>query len=59
MYTKSEFEDMMNETFPQVKVGNLEYGRGTVLRAVDPAQFDIEYNDWLQYLDEVMEDRVN
>lgn len=59
MYTIDEFEDMMNVTFPQIKVGNLEYGRGTVLRKVDPVQFDIEFNDWLQYLDEAMEDRAN
>lgn len=61
MYTKDEFEQLMNESFPQIELmlGRLSYGRGTVLRAVDPMQFDIEYHDWMQYLDECEEDRVN
>lgn len=59
MYTKDEFEEMMNESYPQVEVGSLQYGRGTVLRKVDPVQFDIEYNDWVQYMEECEEDRVN
>lgn len=54
MITKDEFEDLMNESFPQVELmlGRLKYGRGTVIRKVDPVQFDIEYNDYLQYLEE-------
>lgn len=59
MVTKEEYVDLVNESNPVVKIGRFEYGAGTILRAVDPVQFDIEYNDYLQYLDEVMEDRVN
>lgn len=59
MYTIDEFETLMNETYPTVRLGSLEYGRGTIIRKVDPVQFDIEYNDWLQYLEECEEDRVN
>ena len=61
MYTIDDFEQLMNESFPQIELmlGRLSYGRGTVLRAVDPKQFEIEYHDWLYYLDECEEDRVN
>lgn len=59
MYTMDDFETLMNESFPEVKVGSREYGRGTVLRKVDPLQFEIDYHDWLLYLDECEEDRVN
>ena len=66
MYTIDDFETLMNESFPQVVLGRTlgsnapcTYGRGTVLRRVDPEQFNIEYHDWLQYLDECAEDRVN
>lgn len=61
MYTKDEFETLLNESFPEVELmlGRLKYGRGTIIRKVDPVQFDIEYNDWLQYMEEVEEDRVN
>ena len=53
MITKDEFEDLMNESFPQVEVmlGRLKYGRGTIIRKVDPVQFDIEYNDYIHYLE--------
>ena len=59
MYTVDDFETLMNESFPEVKVGSREYGRGTALRRVDPEQFMIDYHDWLDFLDEAEEDRVN
>ena len=59
MYTKDEFEMLMNESFPAIVIGGREYGRGTTLRAVDPMQFDIDFHDWMHYLDECEEDRVN
>jgi hypothetical protein len=59
MYTKHEFEYLMNESFPPIVIGGREYGRGTVLASVDPEQFNIDYHDWLHYLDECEEDRVN
>ena len=59
MYTIDDFEELLNETYPKVQLGKLEYGRGTIIRRVDPVQFNIEYHDWMHYLDEVEEDRVN
>ena len=58
MYTMDDFEDLMNEQYDPIKIGSREYGRGTALRKVDPEQFNIDYHDWLQYLDECAEDRV-
>lgn len=54
MITMDEFEELMNESFPQVEVmlGRLKYGRGTIIRKVDPLQFEIEYHDYLHYLEE-------
>jgi hypothetical protein len=59
MYTIDEFEDLTNESFPPVVIAGREYGRGTALRRIDPEQFNIEYHDWMNYLDECAEDRVN
>ena len=59
MYTIDEFETLQNESYPLIEVGARKFGRGTVMRKVDPVQFDIDYNDWLQYLDECAEDRAN
>ena len=53
MYTIDEFEMLMNESFPAVMLSGREYGRGTLLRAVDPKQFEIEFHDWMHYLDEM------
>jgi hypothetical protein len=53
MYTIDEFEMLMNESFPAIVIGGREYGRGTTLRAVDPKQFEIEFHDWMHYLDEM------
>ena len=52
MMTRDEFEDLVNESNPQVTVGRLAYGAGTVLRAVDPLQFNQDFFDYLQYLEE-------
>ena len=59
MYTLDEFEALMNETYPLVKFGEYSYGRGTVLRKVDPEAFMNAHIDWVAYMDECAEDRVN
>ena len=59
MYTIDEFEMLMNESFPAVMLSGREYGRGTLLRAVDPVQFNIEFHDWMHYLDEMVEGEMN
>ena len=56
MITIDEFEELLNETYPMVRLGRLEYGRGTIIRKVDPVQFDVEYNDYLQYLEELCDE---
>ena len=56
MITKAEFEDLVNESNTAVTIGKLSYGAGTVLRAVDPAQFDIEYFDYLHQFEESCND---
>ena len=52
MITIDEFEDLLNESFPQVTIGRSSYGKGTILRKCDPEQFKIEYHDWLHYYEE-------
>ena len=59
MYTKDEFEMLLNESFPAVMLSGREYGHGTVLRAVDPSSFDIDFHDWMHYLDEMVEAEMN
>jgi hypothetical protein len=59
MYTIDDFETLQNETFAEIIIAGRSYGRGTALRRVDPEQFMIDYHDWLDFLDEAEEDRVN
>lgn len=59
MYTMDEFEMLLNESFPAIVIGGREYGRGTTLRAVDPVQFNIDFHDWMHYLDEEVEAEMN
>ena len=52
MITKDEYEDLVNESYPPVELGNTAcYGRGTVLRKVDPVLFDIQYHDYLLFVE--------
>ena len=55
MITKDEYEDLVNESYPQVELavlgGGPVYGCGTVLRKVDPVLFDIQYHDYLLFLE--------
>lgn len=59
MYTMDEFEDLLNERTCTTILGRHSFGAGTILRKCDPEQFNIEYHDWLAYLEECEEDRVN
>lgn len=52
MITRDEFEDLVNESNTAVVIGKLIYGAGTVLRAVDPEQFNIEYCDYIHAIEE-------
>lgn len=56
MITKDEFEDLMNEDYSQVRIGKLQYGAGTTLRAVSPTDFDVLYNEYLEFLEQSNEE---
>lgn len=49
MITIDEFEDLLNESFPQVTIGRSSFGKGTILRKCDPEQFKIEYHSYCDY----------
>jgi hypothetical protein len=59
MTTVEEFIDLLNETYPPVRFGRNEYAYGTALQRVDSELLNVMYHDYLDYLDEVLEDRVN
>jgi hypothetical protein len=41
------FEDMLNDSYPLVKFGNLSYSPSEVLKRVDPTAYRCEFVDWL------------
>jgi hypothetical protein len=55
MFTKDDFQDMMDETYPPYKILGVEFAAGRVLREVDPIFFDVLYNDFLLSKEEELE----
>lgn len=52
MITEEQYQEMIDECSPAVRIGGREYGAGTALRRIDPVQFNIEYHDYVQFLEE-------
>lgn len=50
-YTDSDldrlYRDMLDECYPMVKIGNLEYWPSTVFEAVDPIAYRCGFTEWL------------
>ena len=55
MFTKDDFEDMMNETYPPYNILGTEFLAGSVIREMDPIFFDVLYNDFLLSKEEELE----
>lgn len=53
--TKDEYEDMLNDTYPEVTplgVSWIAYGAGRVLRKMDPVAFDEMYWTFVHSMEE-------
>ena len=44
-YSEDDYEELLNEIEPTVKIGSLEYEPGHVLREVDPIAFRVGMSD--------------
>lgn len=44
-YSEDDYEELLNECYETVKIGNLEYEPGRVLREVDPIAFRVGMSD--------------
>ena len=49
-YSEDDYEELLNEIEPIVKIGNLEYEPGRVLKEVDPIAFDIGRSEEVDYM---------
>ena len=49
-YSEDDYEELLNEIEPTVKIGNLEYEPGRVLKEVDPIAFDIGRSEEVDYM---------
>ena len=49
-YSEDDYEGLLNEIEPTVKIGSLEYESGTVLKAVDPIAFECGRSEEIDYM---------
>ena len=49
-YSEDDYEELLNEIEPTVKIGSLEYEPGTVLKAVDPIAFECGRSEEVDYI---------
>ena len=49
-YSEDDYEGLLNEIEPTVKIGSLEYESGTVLKAVDPIAFECGRSEEVDYM---------
>ena len=54
MITKDEFQDILDEE--TVMIFGVNFGHGRIVRDVDPLLFDVLYNDYIQSIEEAMEE---
>lgn len=54
VFTEDDYEDHINETDPEIRIGTLTYAAGTVLRTIDPVAFRCSY---LEYIDDIAQDK--
>ena len=51
------YDDLLDETAGEVRIGGLTYSASVVLKAVDPIAYRVGYSDWLDSeLDETLTD---
>lgn len=41
------FDEMLDESYPSFKIGQLEYSPSQILKECDPIAYRCEFNDWL------------
>lgn len=51
-----EFEDILNETYPEVKVGWVTFPVGTILRKTDSESFRISKTEYYEHFYETTSD---
>lgn len=56
IYTMEDFEDVLNEE--QISLLGKSYGAGTLLRKVDPVQFNIEYHSYMNSIEDAMDEEL-
>ena len=49
-YSDDDYEQLLNDNYETVKIGNLEYEAGRVLREVDPIAFDMSCSEEVDYM---------
>ena len=49
---KANYDEMLDETNPEIVIGSLRYSPSQVLEAVDPIAYDIGFQEYLSFLEE-------
>lgn len=48
-YTESDYDDMLNECYPDYNIGGCNYRASDILKNVDPIAYQCGFNDYQEY----------
>jgi hypothetical protein len=41
------YDEMLDEIYPECKIGNMDYSTSRVMKDVDPTAYKVGFSDWL------------
>jgi len=47
-----QYDEMLDETNPQIVIGSLVYSPSDVLKSVDPIAYQVGFSDYLSFIEE-------
>ena len=50
-YLKSDYDEFLDEIFPEYKMGNLTFYPSRILKELDPTAYDCGFDDFQEYED--------
>jgi hypothetical protein len=54
-YTEDDYDDMLDEVYGDIEIGNLTYSTSRVLKEIDPIAYDYGFSDYQEYVYECSE----
>ncbi len=52
MNNYDDYDDMLDECYPEIEICGMTYAVSNVLRSVDPVAYEVGFSDWKSFLNE-------